>query len=190
MKRIGVLILLASQFWAGAQATPPHQSTPPPRRGSSLLPPGSGKPIVQRACAGCHSLDVVTSERGTTAHWTQVVDQMIGRGATLSDPESDTVIKYLSSHFGPIGPMTTPGTPSASSGSSSHSTSASTTGRININTASAQELRSSLGLTQTEAEAIVQYRKKNGKFKTWQDVAAVPEETPNQIESLQDRLAF
>lgn len=184
MNRIGFLILLALPLWASAQGAPS------PHRGSSLLPPGAGKPIVERACVTCHSLDVVTSERGTTAHWAQVINQMVGRGADLSDPEIDTVVKYLSSHFGPVGSETTAATPSASSGVSTASTPGSTTGRIDVNTATAQDLQSSLGLNQKQAEAIVEYRKKNGKFKTWQDVAAIPEETPNQIEALQDRLAF
>jgi competence ComEA-like helix-hairpin-helix protein len=177
MKRIVFLILLALPMWALTQATPP------PPHGSSLLPPGDGKPIVQRACVGCHSLDVVTSEPGSAAHWTQVVNQMIGRGAELSDPEIDTLVKYLSSHFGPV-------SPTASSGESIPSTPGAATGRVNVNTASAQELQSSLGLSQKVAEAVVQYRTKNGKFKTWQDVAEVPEASPNQIEALQDRLAY
>lgn len=177
MNRIGFLIFLVLPLWAVAQASPP------PPRDSSLLPPGAGKPIVQRACAGCHGLNVVTSESGSAAHWTQVVNQMIGRGANLSDPEIDTVVKYLSSHFGPAGR-------SASSGGSTPSTSGATSDRVNVNTASAQELQSSLGFSPKEAEGVVEYRKKNGKFKTWQDVAEVPEVSPNQIEALQDRLDF
>jgi competence ComEA-like helix-hairpin-helix protein len=172
MKQICLLILLTLPLWAGAQDTPPPQ-------GSSLLPPGSGKPIVQRKCVACHSLNVVTAERGSSVHWAQVVNQMVGRGANLSDPEIDTIVKYLATHFGSVGPETPSATPSAS-----------TTGRVNVNTASAQELESSLGLNQKTAEALVEYRKKNGQFKTWQDVAAVPEASPNQIEALQDRLAF
>lgn len=183
MRRIGFLILLVLPLWAGAQAAPP------PPRGSSLLPPGTGKQIVQRACVGCHSLDVVTSERGSAAHWSQLINEMIGRGADLTDPEINSVVKYLSNHFGAVSPRTSSTTPSALSGGGS-STFGSTTDRINVNTASAQELQSFLGLGQKVAEAIVQYRRKNGKFKTWQDVAAVPEATPNQIEHLQERLAF
>lgn len=182
--RIELFILLALPLQAGAQAT-----SPPPR-GSFLLPPGAGKPIVQQACVGCHSLDVVTSERGSVAHWSQLVNQMIGRGANLSDSETDTVIKYLSSHFGPVGSETNSAAASVSSGGNTPSMPGSTTGRVNVNTATAQELQSLLGLSQKQAEAIVQYRLKNGKLKTWQDVAAIPEETPNQIEALQDRLAF
>lgn len=184
MIRVGLSIMLAMPLMAGAQAASPAPS------GSSVLPPGAGKPIVERTCAGCHSLHVVTSERGSPAHWTQLVNQMVGRGANLSDSEADTVIKYLSSHFGPVGSGPNSPTSSASSGGSTPSTPASTTRRINVNTATVHELQSFLGLSQKQAEAIVLYRQKNGKFKTWQDVAAIPEETPNEIEALQDRLAF
>lgn len=181
MIRIGILILLALPLWSGAQATPP------PPGGSALLPPGAGRDIVERSCVTCHSLDVVTAERGSAAHWAQVINQMVGRGAELSDPEIDTVVKYLSSHFGPVGSATKTAIPSTSPGGS---TSSSTSGRIDLNTATSQEIQSFLGLSQKQSEAIVEYRKKNGKFKTWQDVAAIPEETPNQIEALQDRLVF
>lgn len=180
MIRIGILIFLGLPLGAGAQAVP-HPG------GSSLLPPGAGKEIVERSCVACHSLDVVTAERGSTAHWAQVINQMVGRGADLSDAETDTVVKYLSSHFGPVVSATKSATPSTSP---SESTPGPATGRIDVNTATPQELQSSLGLSQRQAEAIVEYRRKNGKFKTWQDVAAIPEETPNQIEALQDRLAF
>ncbi len=180
MMRIVCLVLIASPLWARAQATPP------PPHVSTSLPRGDGDKIVQRACGTCHSLDVVIAERGPAAHWSQVVNQMIARGATLSDPEIDTVVKYLSSHFGPA----SPGAASGSAGIGAPSASGPTAARINVNTASAQELQSSLGLKQRDAEGVVAYRNKNGKFKTWQDVAEVPEVSPNQIEALQDRLAF
>ena len=183
MKRNILLILLGLPLWAGAQVNPPAS------HGSSSLPPGDGKLIVKRACVKCHSINVVTAERGSAVHWTQVVNQMVGRGVVLSDPEIETLVKYLSSHFGPVGPERASATKSASPGGST-SSSASTTGRVNVNKANAEELETSLGLSQKEAEGVVRYRKEHGLFKSWQDVAEVPEVSPNEIEALQDRLAF
>ena len=61
---------------------------------------------------------------------------------------------------------------------------------VNVNKASAQDLESSLGLAKAEAEAIVKYREKNGNFKTWHDVAAVPGVSAAEIEGMQKRITF
>ena len=58
---------------------------------------------------------------------------------------------------------------------------------MNVNKATAEDLASSLGLAQPEAEAIVKYRGEKGNFKTWQDVAAVPGVPAAKIEGMQKR---
>ena len=40
--------------------------------------------------------------------WDQVVNQMVSRGADLSDDDIDTVIEYLTKNYGPLDQMTTP----------------------------------------------------------------------------------
>jgi hypothetical protein len=49
------------------------------------LPEGKGKETVQKMCGGaCHELDLVTNERLSKQGWSNVVDTMISRGATLA----------------------------------------------------------------------------------------------------------
>ena len=133
------------------------------------MPAGAGKAIVQEKCVVCHALTVVTSKHSSHKEWDQVVNQMVSRGADLTDEEIDTVIEYLSKNYGPLDQTTTP---------------------VNVNKASADDLESSLGLAKPEAEAIVKYRGEKGNFKTWQDVAAVPGVPSAKIEGLQKRLTF
>jgi cytochrome c5 len=66
------------------------------------LPNGAGKPIVQRVCATCHTLKVVTTRRASQAEWAKTVDDMVNRGAELSDDDIDKVIDYLSTNFKPV----------------------------------------------------------------------------------------
>ena len=66
----------------------------------SSLPPGKGKAIVQRDCAGCHALKVITSKRATREQWSTLVDQMVSRGADVPDEEIETVVEYLNKNFG------------------------------------------------------------------------------------------
>jgi polyhydroxyalkanoate synthesis regulator phasin len=68
---------------------------------ASDLPPGEGKAIVERTCVSCHALKVVTAKRASKEQWSTLVDQMISRGADLSDDEAEIVVDYLAKNFGP-----------------------------------------------------------------------------------------
>jgi cytochrome c5 len=65
------------------------------------LPEGQGKAVVETACGQCHSLDVVVGQPRSREGWTDVVSQMVGNGAELSDDDFNLVIEYLATNFGP-----------------------------------------------------------------------------------------
>jgi glucose dehydrogenase len=75
---------------------------------SAAMPDGAGKAIVQKQCAVCHAVTVVTAKRASHSEWEQVVNQMVSRGADLSDDDIDTVLEYLTKNYGPLDQMTTP----------------------------------------------------------------------------------
>ena len=83
------------------------QATAPPAD-SAAMPDGAGKAIVQKQCAVCHALTVVTTKHASRKEWEQVVNQMVSRGADLTDDEIDTVLEYLTKNYGPLDQMTTP----------------------------------------------------------------------------------
>jgi mono/diheme cytochrome c family protein len=66
----------------------------------TTLPPGKGKAIVQRTCISCHALKVVTAKRASKEEWSVLVDQMLSRGADLTDDEVEIVVGYLARNFG------------------------------------------------------------------------------------------
>jgi competence protein ComEA len=144
----------------------------------SDLPPGEGKPIVQRMCTSCHVLKVVTSKRASPDQWAQLVDQMVSRGAEGTDDEIETVVEYLSKNF-------SLDTPPASDDKKTPAVSS-----VNINTANADTLGSELGLSPTEANAIISFRQQNGKFQDWQQVANVPGVDSAKIEKAKNRITF
>jgi competence ComEA-like helix-hairpin-helix protein len=138
------------------------------------LPAGKGQEIVQRNCAGCHVLKVVTSKRASKQQWSALVDQMISRGAEVPDEEIETVVDYLATNFG------------ATAGEKDADRSLA----INVNKGTAAELAGALGLSAKEAAAIVAYREQNGNFKVWRDLINVPGIETEKIESHKDQLAF
>src|ERR1022692_3627755 len=71
---------------------------------------GSGRWRYQRAerrhwlrrlaGTGCHSIEVVTSQRMSGAEWNSVVQTMVARGAQASDAEVKLVVEYLAKTLG------------------------------------------------------------------------------------------
>lgn len=66
-----------------------------------VLPAGGAKALVERTCsAGCHSIEVVTSQRMNAEAWTSVVQGMVARGAKASDAEVKVIVDYLATNLG------------------------------------------------------------------------------------------
>jgi competence protein ComEA len=103
----------------------------------------------------------------TKDRWAKVVDEMVSRGATGTDDEVDEVVDYLATHFGP---------PNIK--------------KVNVNKADAAELTAVLGISAADANTILAYRKQNGSFKNWQDLAKVPGVDIKKIESELDRVEY
>jgi hypothetical protein len=65
------------------------------------LPPGGTKALVTKACGpGCHSVDVVTSQRMSETEWDAMVRAMVARGAEASEAETTAIVEYLAKTLG------------------------------------------------------------------------------------------
>ncbi len=90
---------------------------------------------------------------------------MVDNGAKATDDELTVIVNYLVENFGPKS-------------------------KIHMNTAPMGEIKAVLGLTVTQAVAVVDYREAHGNFKTWQDLLKVPQMDAKVIEEKKDLLAF
>ena len=61
-------------------------------------------------------------------------------------------------------------------------------GKVNINTATVEELKTLKGVGEKKAEAIIEYRKKNGSFKTKEDLMKVRDIGKKLFESFEERI--
>ena len=78
-----------------AADAPPVQA-PRPRVQLTLLPPGEGKVILDRACDGCHrAASVGAYHYATRAQYADVVARMIAMGAQVSEQEAPVLTDYL-----------------------------------------------------------------------------------------------
>jgi competence protein ComEA len=110
------------------------------------LPAGAAKEKMLKLCVGCHELDLVVARRHTREEWEGVMEDMIARGTKGSDEDREQVIEYLSKNFG----------------------------KISVNSVTAKELAEGLKISEHDAQAIVAWRDKNGKFKNLEEVRKVP----------------
>jgi competence protein ComEA len=147
----------------GASVVPAYAQQPPPQQQYSELPAGDGKDILIRVCSKCHSPDNVIANGQDREGWENAITKMAGFGAAGTDDDFTAILDYLVKNF--------PGT-------------------VNVNKATAAQLESGLGLSTAEAEGVVQYREKNGDFKSIDDLKKVPDLDPKKLDAKKARLAF
>jgi competence protein ComEA len=134
---------------------------------TTQLPDGPGKQVTIRICGTCHSPERAASLHQTRRQWEATISKMVSMGATGTDDELTAVLQYLAKNFPPA-----PVKP------------------IDINTASAIDMESSLLLLRSEATAVIQYRTEHGDFKSLDDLRKVPGLDFQKIEKNKARIVF
>ena len=72
--------------------------------GTSQLPDGDGKKILQTACTACHGLDGVVNLHLDKDGWEGLVSSMVSNGAQVDTKDFPVLIDYLVKNFGPAKP--------------------------------------------------------------------------------------
>jgi competence protein ComEA len=129
------------------------------------LPDGKGKDVVLKVCSDCHDAKTVASVRLTREGWSTTIADMVQRGAQGTDDELASVLDYLATNFKGEGVRP-----------------------LNVNTASQIDLETVAGLLRKEAAAVIEYREKNGAFKTLDDMKNVPGLDFKKIDSRREYL--
>ena len=130
------------------------------------LPDGPGKETMQRICSNCHGPEIVLGKRLTRDGWSQIVMNMIQRGAQGTDDEFADIVDYLTN------------------------TVSVQAAKINVNKATAKQLQTGLEISDKDADAILHYREANGDFKTIDDLKKVPGLDPAKVDAKKSKLVF
>lgn len=121
---------------------------------SVFLPEGEGKAEVSLACASCHDLSQVITQKKSSANWNATVRKMISAyQAPVDKDDLEVIINYLSKNFGEKNPI-------------EHLP-------MNINTSPIEALARLPGVTLDGAKAIVKSRKTSGSFVAVEDLLRV-----------------
>jgi len=141
------------------------------------LPPGEGRETLQKVCTQCHDIESIPRLRYSREDWSNLVYSMKDMGADATGPELEQIVDYLAKNFGKT----------AAAGSSA------ATAKVNVNSASAKEIETGLGVTTKASELIVAYRVKNGNFKDVDGllkVDGVEAADTAKIQAAKDKIAF
>jgi competence protein ComEA len=131
------------------------------------LPDGPGRDTLIRICGSCHSPDNVTLHGQSREDWQATLAKMAGYGMSASDEDLNEILDYLAKNF-PKPPLA----------------------KINVNKATPVELELGLRISSKEAKALVEYRTKNGNFKSLDDLRKVPGIDAKKIAENKDRLVY
>ena len=134
---------------------------------SAQLPDGAGKAETVKICSQCHELARSISLHQDRAGWQATMDKMVTLGAPGTPEEQKAVVDYLAANYP-----------------------AEEIPKIHVNTARAIEFESGLTLKRSQAAAIIQYREKNGPFRSISDLEKVPGIDAAKIAAKKDRLVF
>jgi len=133
------------------------------------LPEGKGRETLQKVCTQCHDIEAIPRLRYSRADWANLVFSMKDMGADATAAELNEIIDYLAKAFG--------------KGEAAVK-------KVNVNSASAKDLESGLGLTAKESELIVQYRGKNGNFKDLSGLLKVEGLDAGKVQAAKDKIEF
>ena len=102
--------------------------------------------LLHKVCNECHPMERIVDVRRTPREWKDMVTTMAGKGANASPAEFATIRGYLIRWYGVV----------------------------SVNTAPAVDLSAVLGVSDTIAESIVEFRAAHGKFADLEGLAKVP----------------
>jgi len=117
---------------------------------------------MERVCIACHPFENIVKTRRTPKEWSDQVTVMAQRGAPGTEPDFALVKKYLTRWYG----------------------------IVRVNTASAEELTSVLGLSPKAAAAVVEYRTAHGKIPDLETLTKIDGVDKAKLEEQPEALRF
>lgn len=151
---ISVAVAAFAVYSLGADVRTHPAATRPPSQSSSAA--------FTRSCAACHTSERVLAKRRDLGQWEEVIENMLSRGARVTDDDYDPILSYLLEQAG----------------------------RVNVNRAPADDIVAVLTIPAEHATAIVEYRTKHGHFADFDALLKVPGLDAKKMQQLRDAISF
>jgi competence protein ComEA len=126
------------------------------------FPDAPGKAELIKVCSTCHEAETVLAHAQTAGEWAETLANMAQLGAEGTPEEWRMIERYLDAQLAMIA----------------------------INKAAADEIRRTVDVPESVAQAIVTYRREHGNFKSTDDLKKVPGLEAAKADARKDRLIF
>lgn len=131
------------------------------------MPDGPDKDLFVKTCSRCHEVERALSQRQDKVGWQTTVAKMQGLGLQADEADLRRIIDYLAANLP-----------------------AETVVKMNINTASRIDFEATLSVKRSVAAAILEYREKNGPFKSIDDLKKIPGVDADKVDAKKSSLTF
>lgn len=84
-----------SEPTVGDNASSTDESSLPTSDNTAAVDDEGVKALIEERCSGCHNTNIIYDANYNESRWSSVIDQMIGKGAVLSDEEKAQIIEWL-----------------------------------------------------------------------------------------------
>lgn len=131
----------------------------------AVVPTGSAQDppaAFARVCSKCHDGTRIIEGRRLRSQWEETLEKMVALGATGTDEDFEAVLEYLVRAHG----------------------------RVNVNTAAADEIGLVLHLDASQSGAIVKHREEHGKFADFEALTKVPGIPIEVLKKVRDAILF
>jgi hypothetical protein len=151
-----VLVMLTGAAWTRVEGQAGAQ-----REDVSIQRDQAAKATFESVCSTCHDPAVATTTLRSVAEWNEIIDLMIGNGASASDAQFAEIQGYLARRYG----------------------------KVNVNRASLEELQAVMDVAAPTAQAILDLRSTR-RLTSAEDLAGVGGLTSARLQSLRSHLQF
>src|SRR5262245_38901588 len=161
-KRTKRTVRIAILVFILAPAVVAIKQPPAPAQGAQAQEGSVAKAALQKVCGKCHSLEQVTASRRSRAQWEESVAKMITLGAKGTEEEFATILSYLVRQYG----------------------------RVDVNSATPDEIAEVVGLSAKDANVIVKHRQEIGKFDSFEALSKTPGVDVGKLEKNRDAISL
>ena len=88
-----LLVVLVSA--CSSAASPTSTAAPAASDNTTAASDDQVKALIEERCSSCHNTNIVYNANFNENRWSNVIDQMIQKGAVLSDSEKTMIIDWL-----------------------------------------------------------------------------------------------
>ena len=139
-----------------------------PASAQNDFPDAPAKEFVNKICLQCHEPSQLLSQKRTEADWKATIARMAQKGIPGTPEQYDAITAYMAKNFAKTEDST----------------------KINMNKAKPEDIVQVIGLTPSEAQALVTYREKHGEYRESGEMLVVYGVDGRKLEAAKDKMSF